>query len=89
MTSHSAGRASKRAARAAVFFAMSLFAPLARAAQGRRPVVLAYHDPDPATFAAHLTALSSRHSLVPLTAVLDALEAGDLSALLTKQAALT
>lgn len=76
-----AGRGLKRLLRSVVLGALAPLGPLGRLAQGRRPVVLAYHDPSPATLAAHLAALSRTHTLVPLAAALDAVAAADLSAL--------
>lgn len=89
MSSRALGRRSKAFLRAALFAILTPVSPLARLAQGHRPIVLAYHDPDPATFEAHLAALSRRHAIVPLATILSALAAGDLGMLPRRPLALT
>jgi peptidoglycan/xylan/chitin deacetylase (PgdA/CDA1 family) len=48
---------------------------------GRRVTVLAYHDPDPATFARHLARLTALYSVIPLETFLAARRASDLRSL--------
>lgn len=83
------GRGAKSAARSAVLRLLSPLAPLARWRQGRRLVVLAYHDPKPAAFEEHLAALEARYSLVPLGSALAALASGDASTLPPRPLAIT
>lgn len=45
--------------------------------QFRRVSVLAYHDPDPATFERHMTVLASLYNVITLGALLDALQHSD------------
>jgi len=49
--------------------------------QERRVTIVAYHDPDPATFERTLAALASRYSFISLEAFLAARRAGDLGTL--------
>jgi peptidoglycan/xylan/chitin deacetylase (PgdA/CDA1 family) len=62
----------KRALRTAGIAMLAPLTPLARRARARRPLVLAYHDPEPGTFEAHLETLERHYHLMPLAAVLDA-----------------
>jgi hypothetical protein len=57
----------KRGLRSAVFAALLPAAPLGRLLQGRRLVVLAYHDPAPETFAARYDAARDQGLRVALS----------------------
>jgi peptidoglycan/xylan/chitin deacetylase (PgdA/CDA1 family) len=74
----------KRAVRAAAVAAVrfSGAAWLARhTLQSDRVTVLAYHDPDPATFERHVALLASLYNVIPMGALLDAIREGDFRAL--------
>lgn len=79
----------KRVLRTAGIAMLAPLSPLARRAHARRPLVLAYHDPDPATFEAHLEALQRHYHVVPLAALLEVASSGRLELLPRHSAAIT
>jgi peptidoglycan/xylan/chitin deacetylase (PgdA/CDA1 family) len=89
LSARAVARGLKRGLRAAYLLSLAPFAPLFRAAQGQRVLVLAYHDPDPSTLKAHFAALGRRYSIVPLSEAVSALESGETAGLPRRPLAIT